>query len=135
MNYVVRNKTVSCTSEYDSIISQKRWLSDRLLLAKKCLLCLISFLDLPFSVSQDGPTHREVLSTQQPTEPCWGFAKEGFWSCIHGTLFPGRSAFCQLSLKKLGVSSIPLPPVHPVWSSLFWASFSLMVWFRGVFMS
>lgn len=40
-------------------------------------------------------------------KPCWGFAKEGFWSCIHGTLFPGRSAFCQLSLRSRG-----FPPSH-----------------------
>lgn len=130
MNYVVRNKIISCTSQYRSIISQKRWLSDRLLLAKKCLLCLISFLDFILFLKTDPRIGKFLAPAAH--RPCWGFAKEGFWSCIHGTLFPGRSAFCQLSLKSWG-----FPPSHFHLSTclifIILSCFSLIVWFRRVY--
>lgn len=99
------NKIISCTSQYRSIILPEKMIVRQTTSCKKCLLCLISS-QTSFSVSQDGPTHREVLSTSSP-QTLLRFCQKGFWSCIHGTLFPGRSAFCQLSLKSWG-----FPPSH-----------------------
>ena len=104
MNYVVRKKIISCTSQYHSVILPEKMIVRQTTSCKKCLLCLISFFDFILFLKMDPGIGFLAPATHTP---CWDFAKEGFWSCVHGTLFPGRSAFCQLSLRSRG-----FPPSH-----------------------
>ena len=106
MNYVVRNKIISCTSQYHSIILPEKMIVRQTTSWQKMPSLSYLFLKLHSLFLKMDPGTGKFLALAAH-KSCWGFAMEGFWSCIHGTLFPGRSAFCQLSLRSRG-----FPPSH-----------------------